>query len=82
METEAKDNRRCSACRYYKMFYSKCAITFFRERSGYCGAMDKSVAHKGSCEHFKFRTRKEKNVTTERIDEVISEVEELLNIME
>lgn len=82
MEREGKDNRHCSGCRYYKTFYSKCAIKFFREKSGYCQFNEKSVAPKGRCERFRFRQQQVKCVTTEHIDEVISEVEELLSIME
>lgn len=53
-----KTYRKCSACLYYKCFYTKAGYTFCREKSGYCMQKQKIVEAKNSCELFKYRKQK------------------------
>ena len=69
--------RKCSACLYYKCFYTKACCSFYREKSGYCIQKQKIIESTNYCELFKHRKQKNNIVTLEFIERVISDLKEL-----
>ena len=35
-EKELKTPRHCLSCKYHETYYTKCGLTFYREKRGYC----------------------------------------------
>lgn len=80
MENKEKIYPVCTRCRYYKAFYFEGTSAFYREKAGYCEVTQKTVRPEDSCERYKYRLPRDKNVTLEFLDEVIAAVAELEHI--
>lgn len=80
MCTEIMCLYKCSGCSFYKAYDSKGASAFYREKAGYCERKGTAVNTKGYCVLYKNRTKGEKAVSAEHLDEAIALTEELRRI--
>ena len=40
-EKELKTPKHCLSCQYHETYYTKCGLTFYREKRGYCSQQQK-----------------------------------------
>ena len=70
-EKELKTPKHCLSCQYHETYYTKCGLTFYREKRGYCSQQQKLTENHDTCEEWK---RKSGKITRDFHKEVASEV--------
>ncbi len=72
--------KNCQNCRYYRAFYTKAYISFYKEEAGFCSVRQQAVSKDKTCKSYSYRRPANQTVSIEHIDEVIKEIEELKTI--
>lgn len=73
----SKNKTACRNCKNFQQFYSKGICNFIKERSGYCCKNRAVVKNDDTCDNYVTHKKPNDIVTTDFIDRVIKDVEEL-----
>ena len=52
-EKESKTPKHCVNCQHHETYYTKCARTFYRHKTGYCSQQQKMTENHDACEEWK-----------------------------
>ena len=74
-EKESKTPKHCLNCRYYETYYTKCASTFYRHKTGYCSQQQKLTENHDTCEEWKRKDgRFKRNLHRDVASEIVTKM--------
>ena len=76
-EKESKTPKHCLNCHYHETYYTKCASTFHRHKTGYCCQLQKVTENHDTCEEWKRRNgRSRRNLHRDAASEAVTKMAE------
>ena len=78
-EKELKTPKHCLSCKYHETYYTKCGLTFYREKRGYCSQQQKLTENHDTCEEWQkkngsFKRNMRQNATSKVVTKMAKDI--------
>ena len=78
-EKELKTPKHCLSCQYHETYYTKCGLTFYREKRGYCSQQQKLTENHDTCEEWQkkngsFKRNMRQNATSKVVTKMVKDI--------